>query len=438
MSSDDNSFSRSGQKLALRWMERSLAHPAKASEIRASPSESFGAETRRAQRLHSDALRHLRLYRHLIDRHARKEPPLPLLAVLLLALAEISSSRDTAAPAVVDSWTGIARNRGGKKSAGFANAVLRKLVPELEEARSGKSRLPAGILFSHPDWLVERWTRQWGSADCHRLLQWNQQIASTYAEMAHPVREDPADDNLIPSRWPGFFLVRRLDRNIEEKLRSGRLTIRDPATRIATSTVLRSHPATVLDLCASPGGKSRGLLSSPHPPSELVAVDLPDRMERLRENLAPWETCATLRAADLETGDRLPAEWIGAFDAVLLDTPCSNTGVLRRKPDAKWRLRPEDIRRMPKLQFSLLERAAAFVRPGGSLVYSTCSLEDEENAGLVRRFLESPTGHAFSLRSAVHALPFKTGHDGAGVFRLDRFGSSSVPGEKRGRSHVRG
>lgn len=421
MSSDDNSFSKSGQKLALRWMEKSIRMPGKASDIRAEEgSDPLGGDShRRAQRLHSQALRDLRLYRHLIDRRVSKTPPVPLLSILLLALAEISSTRASPPAPIVDSWTGLARDTGGKKSSGFVNAVLRRLVGDLQSILEERNSLPLGIRFSHPDWLVERWEAQWGINSCRRLLEWNQSIAPVFAAYESS-DSDSSTLPLEPSQWKGFYRVESFGADLTTLLDKGFATIRDPATRIAVAATLTDNPTRVLDLCASPGGKSRGILSSPKPPRELVAADLPGRMEWLRKNLSPWRDRTILQAANLETGEGVAAHWKEAFDAVLLDTPCSNTGVLRRKPDAKWRLRPADIPNMQSLQLHLLEEASHFVSEDGTLVYSTCSLEAEENLEVIRKFLGSHSGSRFHLESAIHALPFKTGHDGAGVFRMKK------------------
>jgi 16S rRNA (cytosine967-C5)-methyltransferase len=159
----------------------------------------------------------------------------------------------------------------------------------------------------------------------------------------------------------------------------------------------------------------------------IVAVDLPGtRIERLRENLASLAgsgiDCSlheadvlTLTEADLCTAG-LPA----TYDAVMLDAPCSNTGVIQRRTDVKWRLSPKDIATCAALQLDLLQAAAAFVRPGGRLVYSTCSIEQAENREVVNAFLQTGTGAGFELSKAQTSYPWESGHDGAGAFLLRR------------------
>jgi 16S rRNA (cytosine967-C5)-methyltransferase len=160
---------------------------------------------------------------------------------------------------------------------------------------------------------------------------------------------------------------------------------------------------------------------------QIVAVDLPGkRIARLEENLS------TLRSEDLKCeivecdllemdastfeDKSLPS----AYDAVMLDAPCSNTGVIQRRTDVKWRLLPKDIKNCAKLQLQLLHSAARFVKAGGRIAYSTCSIEAIENQLVVDAFLASKSGRVFKLEKAIGSLPWETGHDGAGAFLLRR------------------
>jgi 16S rRNA (cytosine967-C5)-methyltransferase len=161
-------------------------------------------------------------------------------------------------------------------------------------------------------------------------------------------------------------------------------------------------------------------------------VDKPGaRLCRLEENLARWRnaglaTEVSVLGADVLalqsrtfTDIGLPCE----FDGVFIDVPCSNTGVIRHRVDAKWRLQPGDFARLAGEQIALLEVAARHVRPGGRLVYSTCSLEPEENEGVVAAFLAVPQGRAFVIEESRQGRPWLDGHDGAGAFRLRRVGA---------------
>ncbi|MGB0745301.1 MAG: RNA methyltransferase, partial [Opitutales bacterium] len=152
------------------------------------------------------------------------------------------------------------------------------------------------------------------------------------------------------------------------------------------------------------------------------------RIGRLKDNLAKLEksgihTSAVecdlleLNATKLSNYS-LPAR----FDAVMLDAPCTNTGVIQRRIDVKWRLKPKDISQCAQLQLQLLQKAADFVKPSGRIVYSTCSIDPDENRNLVNTFLSSNAGKTFTLIDAVVSLPWKSGHDGAGAFLMKRAG----------------
>jgi 16S rRNA (cytosine967-C5)-methyltransferase len=221
---------------------------------------------------------------------------------------------------------------------------------------------------------------------------------------------------------------------VERLLADGKIYLQDPAARLAVELLAPQAGETALDLCASPGGKSLLIADAlaaaaapagTAPAGRVVAVDLPGaRLERLKENLA------RVRGAEavLAPGDvRQPGGFLrerglpGHFAAVLIDVPCSNTGVMRHRVDVKWRLREGDIGRHARQQAELLAAAARLVAPGGRLVYSTCSLEAEENENVVAAFLRGP-GREFSREAQVWSRPWETGHDGAGAFRLRRAG----------------
>jgi 16S rRNA (cytosine967-C5)-methyltransferase len=222
---------------------------------------------------------------------------------------------------------------------------------------------------------------------------------------------------------------------IERLLADGALYLQDPATMIAPKLLDPREGEMVADFCAAPGGKSlfladllegrSGLVGSEKRAGTVVAVDLPDdrRIGRLKENLAKARTTGVaLVQADLfQLTPRLLKEHHlpGCFPAILLDVPCSNTGVMRHRVDVKWRLRETDIAKHAGQQLALLDAAARFVAPGGRLVYSTCSLESEENEEVVQAFLQGVRGR-FMLEKTRHSRPWEDGCDGAAAFLLRR------------------
>ncbi len=199
----------------------------------------------------------------------------------------------------------------------------------------------------------------------------------------------------------------------------------DAAGRLPVQLLNPIRGENVLDLCASPGGKS--VLIAEHvqgSSSLLVSLDRPgSRMPRLHRNLAGIKDLR-FRVVESDLLDANPETFEaqslpGFYDAVLIDVPCSNTGVLRRRPDAKWRLVPGQIRACADLQSKLLHRASDFVRAGGRLVYSTCSIEPEENEGVVESFLKRKAGD-FKLIDCSLSKPWEREHDGGAAFLLSR------------------
>jgi 16S rRNA (cytosine967-C5)-methyltransferase len=350
----------------------------------------------------------------------------------------------------------------------LVNAVLRKLVcaPGLfaEPPSPAADAAELARHFSHPEWLVRRWLTQFGAGATFQLLRWNQTPPPIHARWrggsggggtargsesgAPGCRPDESGAGtaqggrierpgfLQPTPWDGFHVVSAGHwPEIEQLLADGALYLQDPATAIAPQLLAPKAGETVLDLCAAPGGKSLLLADlmeeQARPPGSgaeqgrLVTVDLPDsrRIERLKENLARAKTTdvVLVQADVLDLSPRLLKEHHlpAAFAAILLDVPCSNTGVMRHRVDVKWRLREADIAKHARRQLALLNAAARFVLPGGRLVYSTCSLEPEENEGVVETFLRAARG-GFALEQTRYSRPWEAGCDGAGAFLLRR------------------
>jgi 16S rRNA (cytosine967-C5)-methyltransferase len=179
---------------------------------------------------------------------------------------------------------------------------------------------------------------------------------------------------------------------------------------------------TVLDACAAPGGKTAHLAEMMQNKGTLVAADLDEaRLQRLRDNVVRLrvKNVRTVRCDWLdEESIRCGQFTARSFDKILLDAPCTNTGVMRRRADLRWRLRPEDFARMQQRQLAILRAIAPLLKPGGSLVYSTCSLEPEENEEVLEVFLrEEPE---FRLTNRQETLPFRDSIDGAFAARLER------------------
>jgi 16S rRNA (cytosine967-C5)-methyltransferase len=270
---------------------------------------------------------------------------------------------------------------------------------------------------------VRRWLAEFGREAARALLEWNQLPAPVF------VRWRPggsaAADWLKPTRWPDFFEVptgRWAD--TEPLVRAGLAYVQDPGTRCAVDLLDPQPGETLLDLGAAPGGKTL-LRADRAGTGRVVAFDLPgERLVRLRANLAAGgRTAAVVAEGNLFEEPGLALARHGqpiSYSGVLLDAPCSNTGVMRHRVDVKWRLQEGDFSRHARQQAALVAAAARLVEPGGRLVYSTCSIDPEENERVVAAFLERAGG--FRLEAQVSARPWECGHDGAAAFRLRRTG----------------
>jgi 16S rRNA (cytosine967-C5)-methyltransferase len=286
---------------------------------------------------------------------------------------------------------------------------LRRAVAARKRLLGALDELDPALRFSHPDWLWKRWKKQFGEDDATTLLAWNNKPAPTFLRL-NPLRpgEPPQDAEALEGH-PGFF---RIDGPVPTALLdAGHAYIQDPATTHAVDLLAPRPGETILDACAAPGGKAALLATAMQNQGQLLCTDLNEkRLPRLSENLGKLGIGISATVA-FDWTTKAPAEWRRKFDAILLDVPCSNTGVLRRRVDARWRLEPAQITELARSQYQILHNALPCLKPGGRLVYSTCSLEEEENHLLIQSFLhDNPT---LGLRETRQALPFRDHTDGA-------------------------
>lgn len=390
-----------------------------------------GVERSRLQYLIYGVLRqHLRLDR-LLSRRLQHPPRHRVQAILLLAAYELletqkSDEEPGRAAKIVHHAVEKSKTLVAPEEGRLINAVLRRASEELLRETPLPALARAEVLaerYSHPEWLVRRWLALYGAEPTRRLLEWNQSTGDVYVRLRGPL-EPALQASLLPSPWEGFFKVGSGQWDlVEQGLRQGSLYVQDPSTRLAVDLLKAQPGESVLDLCAAPGGKSMAL-GDALGTGCLVAVDLPgERQERLRENLnrlkgVTWHQVEAdvLRNLYGTLKQRsLPLE----YDGLLIDVPCSNTGVMRHRVDVKERIVEADFQRHARQQLQLVETAARFLRRGGRLVYSTCSIDPEENESVVKAFLKRQ-GEAFTLESKVLSFPWEQGHDGAGAFLLRR------------------
>jgi 16S rRNA (cytosine967-C5)-methyltransferase len=345
--------------------------------------------------------------------------------------------------AAVNEAVELARQGGFGPQAGFVNAVLRGYLREFEETKrllaDIKTNQPA-IGYSHPEWLVARWRERWGVGVAVQLLEWNNAPPKTFArvnalkadpgKLVERWREENVDYDFVRRDWFGENLVFELKSHPPlgnlGSFREGWFYIQDPSTLLAVQELSPRPGEDVLDLCAAPGGKLGYIAQMMGNEGRVIGHDTtPERLRLIEENCDRLGvTCARavlpgdLAPAAPRRGGGVPAGLSAAYDRILIDAPCSNSGVIRRRVDLRWRIRLEEIARLRASQLDLLRQAAPLLKPGGTLVYSTCSLEPEENGGVVRDFLgERPE---FKVETERELLPFREQVDGAYVARLTR------------------
>jgi len=310
-----------------------------------------------------------------------------------------------------------------KKQGSIINAVLRTAIRQRNELLADSNAQPLFVRTSHPQFLVERWQQRFGNECTEDLCKWNNRPPAIYGRI-NRIKIDPEtfaqlcpDSRLLPGN-PDFVEFNILP---TAALDSGQCYIQDPSTAIACQLLDPKPGEKVLDACAAPGGKTAYLAQLMNNRGVIIACDRDHkRLQILKDNVARLGTTIVRAVRQDWTRDHPPEEIlsIAPFDRVLLDAPCTNTGVMRRRIDVRWRLRPEDFSRMSNEQLTIARAVLRLLKPGGTLVYSTCSLEPEENEQVVHRLLaERPVP---GLEAQKESLPFRDGFDGAYAAKILR------------------
>ena len=308
-----------------------------------------------------------------------------------------------------------------KRQRAVTNGVLRNAARRRDELLTRGGAQPLFVRTSHPQFLVERWQRHFGAKAAEELCRWNNLPSSVYGR----VNRLKIDRGKFLQQYPGSLPLARNAEFVELKglpenaLNYGHCYIQDPSTVIACQLLDPKPTEKILDACAAPGGKAGYIAQLMKNRGTIVACDRdPERLQILKNNMARLGARIVRSFHHDWTHGCLPKEIVSIvpFDRVLVDAPCSNTGVMRRRVDVRWRLRPGDLTRMPDEQFEITRSAISLLKPGGVLVYSTCSLEPEENEQLVERLLNKFPRLRFA--DEKFCLPFRDYFDGAFAARL--------------------
>jgi 16S rRNA (cytosine967-C5)-methyltransferase len=367
-----------------------------------------------------------------LDRLMKTRPHGPLGACLMVGAYQELFMDHVADYASVNETVEAARALSGKRSTGLVNGVLRSLNRQRDQLMVDFAETPLAVRESHPDLLVSRWEDGFGPEATESLCHWNNERpslcicldrdrvtpdsfmqrleeAGTHAQPheAAPDRSIQLSPGVNVTELPGF--------------REGLFSIQDPATFHAVQLLSPMPGESILDACAAPGGKSILIAQSMKGEGRHVAMDINvQRLRRMRDNAGRMRMPVDVKTGDARRDDLKQMNAGEPFDKILLDVPCTNTGVLRRRPDARWRFSLDKMKALVTLQKELLSNAANAVRPGGSLVYSTCSLEPEENQELVDAWCSDHPN--FERGESIFCVPPDSGTDGAFAAKLVRTG----------------
>jgi len=353
-------------------------------------------------------IRNLSLLDTLIDRLRRGRLKTKTRNLLRIGMAQLFGS-GIAPHAAVNETVELAKPH----EKALANAILRAALRSRDDWLAEISQWPPAERFSHPAFLVDRWSAQHGEEAASALCAWNNTPPVNYGrihddgtrhETVERLRREVHED-LAGEAYPGFFRIHGAPD--PGWLAEGLLYIQDPSTSLSCRLLDPRPGETVLDACAAPGGKTALLWEIMRGEGRLFATDKSERrLARVAENLARLRISGVTTAAVDWLSGPPPDGSLPLFDAILLDVPCSNTGVMRRRADVRWRLQPGDFARHAREQSALVAACRPYLKPGGRLVYSTCSIDREENERVVEE-----TG--IPVEKAVASRPWEDGFDGA-------------------------
>lgn len=357
------------------------------------------------------------ILRRYLNRPLSKIPPM-VRDILRLGIYQLFFLARVPASAACNTAVEMTKRCSHAGTVKFVNAVLRTAAREPEKAAfpTGKAHEAENLALSlqHPEWLVRRWIRQFGYEEARALCEFdNAQATLSLRTNTLKITRDKLLERLSkegveaePSAWTpeGILCLRHGSLDALESLQKGLFQVQDESSMLVAHVLAPKPGEFVLDVCSAPGGKTTHIAAAMGDCGRIVALDVHEhKMRRIAENCERLgiKSVEPLLLDAREAGRRFPRQ----ADRVLVDAPCSGLGVLRRKPDARWRKSPDDLAALARLQREILSSAAEAVKSGGVLVYSTCTIEREENEAVVEDFLARH--EEFSLENAGELLPLK-------------------------------
>lgn len=348
-------------------------------------------------------IRHQRTLDSLIDQLGKKssqQQPPDLRRILHLGLYQLRYLNQIPPSAAVNTSVELAKANGLKRLTGVVNGILRQYIRLSRE--HDPLNLPEnvtqklGILYSFPDWIVDTWIQQWGEETTEKLCQWFNQTPTIDIRI-NPLKTtlDATETqfnqaNIEVSRLSNFPQALRLPKKIGAiptlpGFQTGEWTVQESSAQLVSYLLDPQPGETIIDACAAPGGKTTHIAELMQDQGTIFACDrTPSRLKKIQQNVQRLQ----LQSIKIIQGDsRQLNQWHETADRVLVDVPCSGLGTLHRHPDIRWQQTPEKIQLLVKLQQELLIQAATWVKPQGTLVYATCTLNSLENEQVIRAFL---------------------------------------------------
>jgi 16S rRNA (cytosine967-C5)-methyltransferase len=389
------------RRCAFAVLRRTFEHGAYTDQ--ALQSEARGLDSRDralAMRLASGAVQRKATLDHFIARLAERDVErldAPVLASLRLGLYELLYLAGAPDRAIVADAVELAK-AGGRGGHGLVNAVLRRAAREgpraLLDTLSDETPEQAAIKHSHPLWIARLWWAQFGAHDARALMAAGNEPGEValrantlVADAASVARSLPVGTHFDPLLEEALVLEGPLDLHASEAWREGAVLAQSRAAMLVSRALAPEAGERVLDLCAAPGGKATHLAALMGGEGEVLALERDARRARALEQTAQRMHAASVRVVVADA--REPRREGERFDRVLVDPPCSGLGTLQSRPDLRWRVTPESLSEMVRSQAEILAAGAGAVRPGGVLVYSTCTLSSSENEQLIGAFLDS-------------------------------------------------
>jgi 16S rRNA (cytosine967-C5)-methyltransferase len=341
------------------------------------------------------------------------------LNILRLGLYQILFLSRTPSSAAVNESVELAKRIRGKGGAGFVNAILRSAIRQKNEIRypdvNKDPALHISVIQSHPLWLVQRWVKEVGVEETIRVCTFNNQISpltlrtNTLKITQKDLIEKLKEEELIafPASYSeeGIMVKNPPPTSELPWMKEGLYIIQDEASQLVTAVMDPKPGERILDACAAPGGKTTHMSQKMENQGEIYALDVSKGKLDLIEEGCQRLGIRIVRTIKGNAAEPLPIPLGMEYDRILADVPCSGFGTLRRNPDLKWRRGTEDIKRLSDLQFSILRNLAVYVKEGGVLLYSTCTVFHEENEDVLEKFLKGNS--EFQLDRMAKVLPEK-------------------------------